>query len=198
MRLLKKYNSALDLKSSRHSILLLLLLIQYTYSVKAQEQILTGRILDSKTNEPIAYAMVTVRTIGEDRIVKYAQSAMDGTYSLPFVMSGENYTICFSMMGYASQRVPFNKNQSVYNMKLKEQSTMLKEVIVKAPGIRQSGDTISYLVSKFADEQDHALADVLRKMPGIEVEKSGAIKYNGVAINRFYVEGRDMLGEDMD
>lgn len=194
MRLLKKYNSTLDLRSSRHSILLLMLLFQYTYSVKAQEQILTGKVLDNKTNEPIAYAMVTVRTIGEDRIIKYAQSAMDGTYSLPFVMSDENYIICFSMMGYASQRVPFNKNQSVYNMKLKEQSTMLKEVIVKAPGIRQSGDTISYLVSKFADEQDHALADVLRKMPGIEVEKSGAIKYNGVAINRFYVEGRDMLG----
>ncbi|MEG0455810.1 MAG: hypothetical protein RR559_10785, partial [Bacteroides sp.] len=85
-------------------------------------------------------------------------------------------------------------NRSLYDVRLSEQVTELKEVIVKAPGIRQRGDTISYMVSSFADAQDKSLADVLKKMPGIEIEKSGAIKYNGVAINKFYIEGKDLLG----
>ena len=70
-----------------------------------------------------------------------------------------------------------------------EQATKLKDVVVKAPSIRQRGDTISYNVASFADANDKSLADVLKKMPGIEVSDKGEIKYNGKAINKFYIEG---------
>ena len=50
-----------------------------------------------------------------------------------------------------------------------------------------------YTVAKYADVTDRSIGDVLRKMPGIEVAKSGEVKYNGKAINKFYIEGLDML-----
>lgn len=70
----------------------------------------------------------------------------------------------------------------------------LKEVIVTAKKIRQSGDTISYSAATYRGKNDKTLEDLLRKMPGIEVKADGQITYNGQWINEFYIEGLDMLG----
>ena len=64
---------------------------------------------------------------------------------------------------------------------------------IRAPRLSFRGDTVSYNVSRFTEAQDRSIADVLRKMPGIEVAKSGEIRYNGQPINNFYIEGLDML-----
>ena len=69
----------------------------------------------------------------------------------------------------------------------------IREVRVEAPAVVRRSDTLTYTVAKYADVADHSIGDVLRKMPGIEVAKSGEIKYNGKAINKFYIEGLDML-----
>lgn len=75
-------------------------------------------------------------------------------------------------------------------------SLKLKEVVVKAKKIRQSGDTISYAASSYISKDDKVLADLLRKMPGVEVIGNGQIKYNGQWVNEFYIEGADMLGDN--
>lgn len=72
----------------------------------------------------------------------------------------------------------------------------LKEVVVKAKKIRQSGDTISYAASSYISKDDKVLEDLLRKMPGVEVIGNGQIKYNGQWVNEFYIEGADMLGDN--
>ncbi len=72
----------------------------------------------------------------------------------------------------------------------------LKEVVVKAKKIRQSGDTISYASSSYISKDDKVLEDLLRKMPGVEVIGNGQIKYNGQWVNEFYIEGADMLGDN--
>ena len=61
----------------------------------------------------------------------------------------------------------------------------LKEVTVKAKKIRQRGDTLIYQVATFAKDGDRSIGDVLKKMPGIQV--------NGTPINKFYIEGKDLL-----
>lgn len=70
----------------------------------------------------------------------------------------------------------------------------LKEVVVTAKKIKQSGDTISYSAATYRSKNDKTLEDLLRKMPGIEVKADGQITYNGQWINEFYIEGLDMLG----
>ena len=100
--------------------------------------------------------------------------------------------IRFALMGYATKDIALTEGLQ-YNIQLVEKATQLKEVTVKAEGIRMKGDTISYLVSKFAKTQDKTIADVMKNMPGIEVDREGTIKYNGKPINKFYIEGKDML-----
>lgn len=69
----------------------------------------------------------------------------------------------------------------------------LKEVVVKAKKIRQSGDTITYNATSYRDKQDKVLEDLLRKMPGIEVASDGQIKFNGQWVNELYIEGSNLL-----
>ncbi|MFA5555114.1 MAG: carboxypeptidase-like regulatory domain-containing protein [Dysgonamonadaceae bacterium] len=171
--------------------LLLLLSLSITY---AQSIELSGTVTDKATGETMSGVLVTIRPAGTTKVVQFTQTSVAGGFTVKLNTSPQNYELHFSMMGFAPRTVPLKADQTVYNISLSEKATELKEVIVHAPSIHQRGDTITYIVSKFADAQDKSLADVLKKMPGIEVEKSGAIKYNGVAINKFYIEGKDMLG----
>ena len=69
----------------------------------------------------------------------------------------------------------------------------LKEVTIKAQKIRQRGDTLVYSVATFAKDGDRSIGDVLKKMPGIQVAEDGKITYNGTPINKFYIDGKDLL-----
>ena len=174
--------------------LLFSILISFTIGrICAQSVVISGRVTNSVTNEFISGVLVTIRSTDENKIVKYDLTDNNGDFEIKMATIQDNYVLCFNMMGYAPQSFPLTVTKTEYNIQLSEKITELKEVLIKAPDIHQRGDTITYIVSNFADTQDKSLADVLKKMPGIEVEKSGSIKYNGVSINKFYIEGRDML-----
>ncbi|MDR1682774.1 MAG: hypothetical protein LBS25_05235 [Candidatus Symbiothrix sp.] len=74
-----------------------------------------------------------------------------------------------------------------------ERVIQLRDVVVTAPDILVKRDTLVFRVQQYADAQDRTIADVLKKMPGIEVAQSGEIRYNGIPINKFYIEGNDLL-----
>lgn len=173
---------------------ILINLLSFSCLLYSQQITISGTITDNILNEPMQGVLVTLRPAGNNNIIKFAQTSAQGRFEIMLDSFLENHVIHFSMMGFATQTMPLRENQTIYNVQLSEQAMELKEVIVKAPSIRQRGDTITYIIQRFADTQDKTLADVLKKMPGIEVEKSGAIKYNGVSINKFYIEGKDMLG----
>lgn len=75
-------------------------------------------------------------------------------------------------------------------------TTPLPEVTVTANKIKQSADTISYYAATYLSADDKTLADLLGKMPGIEVRSDGQLVYNGQWVKEFYIEGMDMLGEN--
>lgn len=62
------------------------------------------------------------------------------------------------------------------------------------PPIRAKSDTLVYNVSSFAKDGDHHLEDVLKKLPGVKVSSDGAVSVQGKAINKFYIEGLDLMG----
>lgn len=178
-------------------------------SLHAQQILLSGKVEDAYTGKGLSGVMVTIRPVGGNKILKFGKTQADGSYQLKvnatpederITLDGTNaitegkYVLHFSMMGYATITLPLVADKKEYDVLMTEQATKLKDVVVKAPSIRQRGDTISYNVASFADASDKSLADVLKKMPGMEVSDNGEIKYNGKAINKFYIEGHDMLG----
>ena len=95
------------------------------------------------------------------------------------------------MIGNYVKVVP-NRSQTV-NFIVESREIELKEVDIRADPVTVRGDTTDYLVASYTQQGDRVIGDVLKKIPGIEVSKSGGISYNGKPISKFYVEEMDML-----
>lgn len=152
----------------------------------------SGEVVEEGTNEPLTGASVILRN-AEGKIKKYATSDANGKFSIS-TPGIKGYTLDVSMMSFAKQTVKLDSVQLPVTIIMKPSATMLKEVAVKADRIREQGDTITYNVGSFAQAQDRSIGDVLKRMPGIDVSNSGKIQYQGEDINKFYIEGSDLLG----
>lgn len=172
-------------------IVIYLLFLAVAVSAAAQVNV-TGKVIDKENNEPLVGASVIVKG-ADGKIKKYATSKGDGG----FTMSLPSVTGCrleVSMMSFAKKTIPLDSVSFPITVYMEPGTTLLKEVTVKADRIREQGDTITYNVGSFAQQQDRSIGDVLKRMPGINVEQSGKIQYQGEDINKFYIEGSDLLG----
>ncbi len=160
------------------------------FATLASAQEMTGRVVDAADGRPLAGAILLAAD-STGRQAGYTTSAADGTFRLRPRQGMRAAWIDVSMMGYRVQR--FDAARLPQEIRLEVSSVEIREVEIRAPRLSLRGDTVSYNVANFTEAQDRTIADVLRKMPGIEVEKTGEIRYNGEAINKFYIEGLDML-----
>lgn len=168
-------------------------LILLFVAVRAVAQVnVSGTVIDIESNEPLAGASVIVKG-ADGKIKKYTTSKGDGGFamSLPSVVGCR---LEVSMMSFAKKTIPLDSVSFPLTVFLEPGTTLLKEVTVKADRIREQGDTISYTVGSFAQAQDRSIGDVLKRMPGIDVANDGKIQYQGEDINKFYIEGSDLLG----
>ena len=168
------------------------LLCLFVTAIAVAQVNVSGTVVDKDSNEPLTGASVIVKG-ADGKIKKYATSKGDGGFamSLPSV-AGCRLEV--SMMSFAKQSIPLDSVSFPITVQLEPGTTLLKEVTVKADRIHEQGDTITYNVGSFAQQQDRSIGDVLKRMPGINVEQSGKIQYQGEDINKFYIEGSDLLG----
>ncbi len=137
----------------------------------------TGTVIDKEADEPVVGASVIVKG-ADGKIKKFASSKADGKFAMS-VPSVQGCRLEVSMMSFAKQSIPLDSVKFPLTVYLEPGSIQLKEVAVKADRIREQGDTITYGVSAFAQAQDRSIGDVLKRMPGIDVAKSGKIQYQG-------------------
>lgn len=149
-------------------------------------------IKDSKDKAPLSSVNCRVYT-EQGKFSTFGISDKDGKLSI--AVSSKDM-LEFSYIGYGtikSKADTFSTNH-VNMIELNEEAFNLREIIVKAPPIRKNNDTLSYNVKSFVKSGDIHLEDVLKKLPGIKVADNGTISYQGKAINKFYIEGQDLLG----
>ncbi|HAB40569.1 MAG TPA: hypothetical protein DCE24_01805, partial [Porphyromonadaceae bacterium] len=172
-------------------IIAYLLLMFAAVSAMAQVNV-SGTVVDKENREPLTGASVIIKG-ADGKIKKFSTSKKDGAFAMS-VPSVAGCRLEVSMMSFAKKTIPLEGATFPLTVELEPGSTLLKEVTVKADRIREQGDTITYNVGSFAQQQDRSIGDVLKRMPGINVEKSGKIQYQGEDINKFYIEGSDLLG----
>ncbi len=172
----------------RYSVLLLTLFLH----LSAFAQIFTGKVMCEK-GDPVPGATL-VASGKEGRVVAYAIAKEDGRYKLDIPEGASAQEINVNFVGYQKQTFPFSAFKDGMTITLKEGSFLLREVNVNAHRIQAAGDTLTYSVAGFKQAQDRSIADVIAKMPGIEVKADGKIEYQGKAINKFYIEGLDLMG----
>ena len=151
-----------------------------------------GTITD-KNGEPLAGAIVQLRNSDTNKLIRFGKTNSKGAFSIEVV--AKSY-LEVSMLGFSKQRIDNPTTEKPLHIVLQEEIVALQEVTIKADKVREYGDTLTYNVGTYADQNDRNIGDVLAKMPGFEVNKqNGQIMYEGKPISKFYIEGLDMMGD---
>jgi len=169
-----------------YCIVLLFILVT---SGKAVAQTYSGHVADKADGQPLSGVIVTALD-GNGKIIKYTTTGKSGDFNLTISKAEK---LEFSMMGYKKVSVKAATGKLIILMNI--ESTNLKEVYVRAPKLTLRGDTLTYNTASYAEAQDKNIGDVLKKMPGIDIKKNGEIYYNGEPINKFYIDGNDMVSD---
>lgn len=155
---------------------------------------LSFEIKDSTTLEPLVG--VTCRVFSSSgKFCSYGISDKNGLVKLQPHL---NDWLEFSFLGYEKQRINISSNQSprIHIVFMKPSTVALREVQIKAPPISARNDTLVYRVSAFTKAGDRHLEDVLKRLPGVKVSANGTVSIQGKAINKFYIEGMDLMGNN--
>ena len=167
------------------------MLIMAVNNVARAQTVIQGTVTDAQEKAVDAY--VTVAPKGVQGIIGFADTDAKGHYRVEFRSDADSVVVTAAGLAIGQQvRVVTNRSQTV-DFSVRQQDIELKEVTVLPEKIREHGDTLSYNVGSYTQQGDRVIGDVLKRMPGIEVSESGAIKFNGKSIKNFYVEDMDLL-----
>lgn len=180
---------------------LLVLLFSLGFMVtQAQTLTLKGRLLDKDSKTPISGATVTLIAQKDSLNPKTVLTNAKGEFAFTGLVV-DKYRLLTSMLDYdvVSQVINLqasNKEPLVFN--LSKQPKNLAEVSVKAkkPVVQQKGDTLEFNASELKVNPDANAEDMIKKLPGVTIDKDGNVTSGGDQIRKVTVDGRDFFGDD--
>lgn len=154
-----------------------------------------GTVINQNSGKTIDGVSLCVLS-ADSLIISYAITDQKGRFEIKIPETKlKPALLSFQALGFKRKTVKIVPGQSEYNVSLQEEVYQLQIVKVSAQRIQQKQDTLVYSVAGFAQPQDRSIADVLAKMPGIEVKPDGMISFQGKNINKFYIEGMDLMND---
>ncbi len=179
-------------------ILIAILIACSTFAL-AQNSI-TGKLLNKK-GEPLIYATAVLLNPSDSTMQYYGISNEDGQFMIKNINAGE-YIFQSGFLGYESffkkVSVPLENGNNMGIIVMKEKELMLDEVEVSAARIPLliKKDTVEYIADAFKTKPDASAEDLLKKMPGVEVDRAGNIKAQGESVRRVLVDGKEFFSND--
>lgn len=189
----------MSIKKLSHILLLLVSLLaapsafaQAIYSVKV-------RAVEEKTGQPVAFATASVTVKGEKEALKYTLTDDQGYATVPKLKKG-SYTFRVELMGYKSyvREITIEKNMDLGTIRMADDAIALDAAQISAVGnpIIVKKDTIEYAASSFKTSDNDMLEELLKKLPGVEVETDGSITANGETIKKITIDGKTFFLDD--
>ena len=160
-----------------------------------------GTLVDSASKKPIDNAVIglVVKLNPTDTIYTFTDDK--GVFRFETVPASP-FSIIIRHMGYwpRAKYVPVNKTEKTIDVGyfvMAQDAKLLSEVVVEAPAIVVKEDTIEYNASSFKVKEGAVVEDLIKKMPGIQVDKDGNVTAQGKAVTRVKVNGKDFFGGDV-
>lgn len=168
------------------------------FATTGHAQTIRGTIKDT-AGQAVPFATVSLKNSLNNAIITYTAADSNGIFAIkvPANAVGQNLTVEIHSMGYLTGLKKIPGADTTLNFILTATSAQLPEVIVtsRRPALQVNGDTLNYNVSEFANPQDQAIIDVIKKLPGITVAKDGTIRYNNQPVSGVYLGGDDLLDD---
>ncbi|MBD3863152.1 carboxypeptidase-like regulatory domain-containing protein [Olleya marilimosa] len=176
--------------------LVLILVMSISVALQAQTITLQGKVSDS-LQQPLQYANILAVPVADNIDVTFAITNQEGNYKLQ-LEKNQNYTVTTSYLGFLPNVEDVNLDKDTSNnIILKENLDQLDEVtITYTPPMVVKKDTIVYLTDKFVTGEERKLKDVLKKLPGVDVDRSGNVTVNGTKVTKVLVENKTFFTGD--
>lgn len=181
-----------------------LLLFCFFVSVNSWAQgSIKGKLVDSTGKQHLSLATITVFKAKDTSIITYRLSDPQGEFRVPGLPLNVPCRVVISFSGYGVIRKEFELTATqpqldLGTFKLYPDAQSLEEVLVTAerPPVSVKKDTIEFNATAFKTLPTALVEDLLKKMPGVDVDNEGNITVNGRAVNRILVDGKDFFGGD--
>ncbi|WP_176112861.1 outer membrane beta-barrel protein [Sediminibacterium ginsengisoli] len=164
---------------------------------------ISGKIVDSVSGKPLSLATVSVFTAADTTLVTYRLSNDGGDFKVTGLPLSKQLRVIVSYSGYAVYRQEFSltAEKSELNtgtVALVTNANTLDEVLVIAerPPVVVKRDTIEFNASAFKTLPSALVEDLLKKLPGVQLDADVNITVNGKKVNRIMVDGKDFFGGD--
>lgn len=181
-----------------HKIVLLLSGLFLYLSSFSQSVSVSGEVQSKDEVKAVPNAVISLFTPVDSVLFKFARTDAQGHFKIGNLPAGD-YIMMASHPFYADMYfdLELNENKTVPVIELLSKAKLLQEVIIKtgAP-IRVKGDTTVYTADSFAVGPNANVEELLKKLPGMQVDKDGNITAMGESVKKVLVDGEEFFGDD--
>lgn len=197
-------NNVIHIVMKSGKCLLMLLMILFSPMAFAQQSgvNVTGSVVEQGSDTPIEQATVRLLNVKDSAMVRGVVSARNGSFTLKNVKKG-SYLLHITFIGYDPLYQPLQitgkKNPvNVGKLELSDGAIELGEAVVigKAPEVTVRNDTVEYNADSYKVTEGSVLEDLLKKMPGVEVDSEGKITVNGKEVKKVMLDGKEFFSDD--
>lgn len=183
----------------------LVLMLLCTFSIFAQNKVITvsGRVVESDSKEPAAQATVQLLSLPDSTYAAGIASSNQGWFTLPKVKAGK-YVLKVSYIGFRTKFVPVQlaantPDKKLGTITLEPDAVMLKEAVItaEAPQVTVKEDTLEYNSAAYRTPEGAMLEELVKKLPGAEIDDDGNVKINGKEVKKIMVDGKEFFGGDV-
>ncbi len=160
-----------------------------------------GRLVDTSGKQPISGATVSVVNAKDSALVNFTLSGKQGAFEVKGLSEGD-YRLIISSKGYVETKqnisiTAASKNIDLGDMGIVKDFKTLEGVTVTSESpIRVLNDTVQFNASGFKTVPNASAEDLLKKLPGMEVDKDGNVKTQGEQVQKVLVDGKEFFGND--
>lgn len=164
---------------------------------------LEAQVIDAADEAPLVSATVMLLSAQDSALISFGRTEDDGSFQLKRILNDQAYLLRLTYLGYQTLDValPFpveTGTLSLDKLRMSTQSALLEEVVVAEEHIpvRINKDTIEYNARAFRTQPNAPVEDLLKKLPGVEVDREGNIRAQGEQVRQVTVDGKEFFGRD--
>ena len=179
-----------------------LLTLLFLSAVAQDKGNIRGSLVDTALKQPVADATITIMKASDSSLVTFSRSNSKGDFTVGYLEKGK-YRALITHVTYRNisrffEITETTKNIDLGYIALTNKSTMLDavQVVQEAAPVTIKKDTIEYNAGSFKTKPNAVVEDLLKKLPGVQVDKDGKIKANGEEVKKVLVDGKQFFGND--
>ena len=183
------------IKSNVTKLIVIAMLLVSSVSIG---QSISGKVVDEE-KKPLEFASVAVLNAVDSTLVSYASTDIKGNFRVVDISNGKRI-FQINLIGYKVYQKSLDfagKSLNFGTITLKEQANTLDEVNITAViPISIKKDTMAFNTKAFKVRVDDNVEDLLKKLPGVEVDANGKVKAQGEDVSKVYVDGKEFFSGD--